>query len=327
MTPDARLGMVCDVMARHDVDVMLLGREANARVVARTARLWLAGTRAFAPGCAVVREPPAVHVLANSDDSVPAGFPVERLYGITWNPEKLLGALVAIPGLATAQRVAVDGMTPMMHALLSAGMPEAQFVDAAPVLTDLRSRPDPDRVEGVRAAAEVAGAGLAAMLAELRPGVRPRTLRGACAAAFAASGVTTPAFEAVASPLEAGRSTWLPPDHALRERQLVVLRAGALRDGWEASVARTYAVGADAPVEQPPPEEREALAAACVAGAKVGELRARGAIIFGVGYGVEPWDDGFVLPVGATCALEVVGPRSVRQDVLLLTADGIESIT
>jgi Xaa-Pro aminopeptidase len=265
-----------------------------------------------------------VHVLANSGDCVPAGFPVEHLFGITWNPEKMLDAA---RDRAWRSVRAVDGMTPIMHALLSSGMPEAQLVDAAPVLTDLRARPDPDRLVGVRAAAEAASSGLAAMIAELRPGVRPRTLRGACAEAFASWGVTTPAFEAVASPLEAGRSTWLPPDRPIREHQLVVLRAGALRDGWEASVARTYKVHHSSPMEQPRPEQWDALVAACIAGAKVGELRARGAILFGVGRGVEPWDEDYVLPVRATCALEVAGPQSVRQDVLLLTADGVEPIT
>src|SRR5690348_9965778 len=123
-------------MARHDIDVVLLGREANARAIAGTTRLWLAGTRAFAPGCVVVREPASVHVLANSDDLVPADFPVENLYGITWNPEKLLGSLAAIAGVTTARRVAVDGMTPMMHTMLAQTMPDAEFVDAAPLLTE-----------------------------------------------------------------------------------------------------------------------------------------------------------------------------------------------
>ena len=112
-----------------------------------------------------------MHVLANSDDSVPDGFPVDRLYGITWNPEKLLGALAAIPGVAAARRVAVDGMTPMMATMLDhAHARRAELVDAAPLLDRPAVAPDPERVAGVRAAAEVAAAGLAAMLAELHAG-------------------------------------------------------------------------------------------------------------------------------------------------------------
>jgi hypothetical protein len=43
-------------MGRRHVDVLVLGREANARFVSGATRLWLAGTRPFAPGCVVVRE-------------------------------------------------------------------------------------------------------------------------------------------------------------------------------------------------------------------------------------------------------------------------------
>src|SRR5262249_4268400 len=106
MNVDATLALMRDA----DVDAMILGREANARTVVDTTRLWLAGTRACAPSCVIVRGPASVHVLANTDDAVPAGFPAENLFGITWNPEKMAAALAAMPGLAGARRVAVDGM-------------------------------------------------------------------------------------------------------------------------------------------------------------------------------------------------------------------------
>jgi Xaa-Pro aminopeptidase len=318
---------IAKAMARHDIDVVLLGREANARAIAGTTRLWLAGTRAFAPGCVVVRSPASVHVLANSDDLVPADFPVENLYGITWNPEKLLGTLAAIPGVVTAQRVAVDGMTPMMHTMLSQTMPDAAFVDATPLLIELTAPPDPARSAGVRAATEVVAAGLAAMVDALRPGVRPRMLRGVCAAAFADFGVTTPAFEAVAAPLDASMSTWLPPERILDAHDRVVLRVGALRDGWEASVARTYLVGRHSPEEQPPPEQWDAIIGGCRAGVTVGSLRERGAIVYGVGRGVEPWNDDYVLTDGTTCAVEVALPHTLRQDIILITSSAPRSLT
>ena len=47
---------VLDEMARQAVDVLLLGREGNARYVSGAHRLFLAGERAFAPGCVVVGE-------------------------------------------------------------------------------------------------------------------------------------------------------------------------------------------------------------------------------------------------------------------------------
>ncbi len=219
-------------------------------------------------------------------------------------------------------------MTPMMHTLVSTVAPAAELVDAAPVLTELWSIPDPERLAGVRAAAEVATAGLAAMVDVLRPGVRPRTLRGVCSEVFASFGVTTPAYEAVAAPLGKNASTWLSPERILAERELIVLRAGALRDGWEASLARTYRIGSgDDVAEQPPPERRPPLLAACRAGSTAGELRAREAVVYGVGRGVEPWEDDFVLVAGTTCALEVSDTSAVRQDVMLITEHEPELLT
>src|SRR6202022_1542422 len=82
-------------MADADVDVLVLGREANARYVSGAHRLWLAGTRPFAPGCVVVRDTAAVHLLSITDDGVPQAVPPERLYPISWNPMNLVAAVAA----------------------------------------------------------------------------------------------------------------------------------------------------------------------------------------------------------------------------------------
>lgn len=318
---------VRDAMAQRAIDVMVLGREANARAVANTTRLWLAGTRAFSPGCVVVREPAAVHILAITDDAVPAGFPVDRLFGITWNPEKLRAEIAAIPGVAAAQCVAVDGMTPMMASLFAKAMPSARLVDASPLLAELSMRPDPERVEGVRGAAEVARAGLTAMAAALEPGVRPRTLRGACAEAFATFGVTTPAFEAIATPLDGGTSTWFAPERVLAEGERVVLRAGAIRDGWEASLARTAIVGAQPAIDDDAPTIWTELLSAIRRGTTVGALRTRGAVVYGVARGVEPWDDDVPLAPGLTCAIETSTSQWLRQDVVVVNDAGADVVT
>jgi Xaa-Pro aminopeptidase len=321
-----------EAMASNDVDALLLGREAHARAVAGTRRLWLAGTRPFTPSCVVVRSPAAVHVLANTDDVVPDGFPVDHLYGITWNPERLLDALVAIPGLVSARRIGVDGMTPFMHGLLTRALPDSTFVDAAPVLTALWGDRTVEEIDAVRAAAVIARDGLSAMVDALRPGVRPRVLRGICASRFAAAGVTTPAFEAVVAPLDRGVSTWLPPERLLADGETVVLRAGVLADGWEASLARTFVVD-EPPTEQRRPEGWNDIVATCRPGVTAGELRERGALVYGAGRGVEPWDDDFTLAPGSLVALEVeahgnAGSRPrLRQDVLLVTDGEPEQLT
>ena len=50
------LDVCLDSMARRGVDALILGREAGARAVSGADRLWLTGTRPFAPTCVVVRE-------------------------------------------------------------------------------------------------------------------------------------------------------------------------------------------------------------------------------------------------------------------------------
>jgi Xaa-Pro aminopeptidase len=315
-----------DAMARHDFDVVIFGREANARAVADTSRLWLSGTRAFSPSCVVVRATGAVHVLANTDDAVPADFPVDRLFGITWNPETLLRRLVAIPGLTDARTAAADGMTPAMHALLTRAMPSVRFVSVHPLLTDLWRRSDPERSAGVSAAAQVACDAFAAMVEILEPGVHSRALLSICAQASAAYGVTTPAFEAVSAPLEPGASTWIAPDRALAEGEVVVLRAGVLAGGWEACLARTFTI-ADPPHDLAPPTGWDAVVAECLPNTSAERLRDRGAIVYGVGRGVEPWDNAFVLGPGTVLALELRDARCVRQDVLHITESGPEILT
>ena len=73
---------------------------------------------------------------------------------------------------------------------------------------------------------------------------------------------------------------------------------GALRDGWEASVARTLVVGSAARPNSRIRRGWDALFAACKPGTTVGASRARGAVLYGVGRGVEPWDDDVPLDGG-----------------------------
>ena len=320
-TPE--LDLTLSAMERNDIDALMLGREANARAVSGANRLWIAGTRAFAPGCVVIHSQSAVHLLANSDFGF-EGFPRDHLYPITWNPERLLASLGVIPGLAAARTIGVDGMTPGVHAMLHGLLPYSRFVDAAPVIAELWGLQSAQKVAAVHEAARVACNGLAAMAAFLRDGVRARVLRGVCAERFASLAVTTPAFEAVAAPIDSGASTWLPPERLLGAGESVALRAGALRGGWEASLARTYVVG-EPSQEQPPPVGWDEAFALCRTGTFVGQLRDLEAVVYGVGRGVEPYDDTLQLRSGMVCALELHRANRLHQDTLLIT-DGAPRI-
>ena len=106
-----RRDRVLSAMAGADLDVLVLGEQANVVYASGHHRLWTAGTRPHAPTCIVVRRTGATHLLSTWDEGVPDDVPFEHLFGITWNPEVMGAALAAIPGLSDARRLGVDGMT------------------------------------------------------------------------------------------------------------------------------------------------------------------------------------------------------------------------
>ena len=120
-----RLTRALAEMKRDDLDALILGREANARYVSGARRLWTVGMRPFGPGCVVLREPRAVHLLTTWDEGIPAEIPHENLFPTTWSPENLMAHLHEIPGLGDARRIGVDGMTPLFDQLLPVALPKA----------------------------------------------------------------------------------------------------------------------------------------------------------------------------------------------------------
>jgi Xaa-Pro aminopeptidase len=289
-----------DAMERAQLDALVLGRDAHVRAITGETRLWLAGTRPFTASCVVVREAQATHVPP-----------------IMWNPANVAELLRSLPGFSAARTVGVDGMTPAARTLLGSVVPNAVFVDATPMLRELLRVKLPEELDALRAAAAVAVEAFSETRRGLEPGVKPAQLRGRFIQAAAAHGVTTPAFEAVAAP--SGPSTWWSSDRELPVGDArIVLRGGVLRDGWEASLARTY----DGRDEVVPPHW-DAVVHACTAGARVGEVF----ITHGVGRGVEPLDDDVVLEPGMVVAVELEAGGAVRQDAVLITNAEPEILT
>src|SRR5271165_1049357 len=105
-------------MEKHDIDVLVLGRQANVRYVTGAPQLWVAGTRPFGPGCVLVRATGAVHLLSTWDEGIPPEIPHENLYGISFNSTNFLEALRRVEGAATARTVGTDGLTPSSARLL-----------------------------------------------------------------------------------------------------------------------------------------------------------------------------------------------------------------
>ncbi|HUO48464.1 MAG TPA: aminopeptidase P family N-terminal domain-containing protein, partial [Acidimicrobiales bacterium] len=224
-------------MEAHDLDALLLGREANARYVSGAPRLWTAGTRPFGPGCVLVRGG-AVHLVSTWDEGIPDDIPHDHLFGITWNPGKLLAWLGGIDGMADARRIGTDSLTPRFAQLLPKVFPHAELVDAEPALEAARRVKTPEEVDAIRRAVGVADTALAAAVAELHPGVTERHLAAVFMAAMAGQGVTTPSTQQVA---------WISSGPRPRRRagvgpvtgsDLVSFDAGVVAGGYGGEVGR-----------------------------------------------------------------------------------------
>jgi Xaa-Pro aminopeptidase len=288
---------VIDEMARADVDVLLLGREGNARYVSGAHRLFLASERAFAPGCVVVRETAAVHLLSNTDFAIPETIPREALYATSWNPATLVGRIGAIPGVASAGRIGVDGLTPLFEGLLASALPGAELVDGEAVMRSARRIKSADEVELIRAAAGVASAVMTAAFDAVTAGAGDDTVKAVAMEEMAARGVTTAAFEPLVD----------------RDDGRITVAVGVLREGWEADLTRT-APGAVQP------DAQSTAVAKCRPGTSAIDI---GADVHGVGLGYEVLTPSEVLEAGMVLSVGTAGAR----DTVLVTEKGPDVLT
>src|SRR6201993_3519650 len=231
-------------MERHDLDVLVLGRQANVRYVSGAPQLWVAGTRPFGPTCVFVRDTGAIHLLSTWDEGVPDDIPHENLYGITWNPTNTISVLKKIQGAATAKRVGTDALSPGFAQLLPMAFPNGELVDGELGMRAARRVKTTEEVTALREAIRVAEVGLPAAVAELRPGVSEKTLAGILLEAMAAGGASTPSTQDAAW-VTARDHPWrrASDDGRVQPGDLVAFSAGALAGGYTGEVGRTWPVG------------------------------------------------------------------------------------
>ena len=250
-----RRARLLEAMAEAGLDVLVLGRPANITYASGARQLWTAGARPFGPGAVVMAGSGQVHLLSTWDDGVPEEIARDHLFGLSWNPARIAANLAAIPGLAAATRIGTDGWSPGAGSLITSVAPGAAVADAGPALATARRTKTVDELACLRTAAAAAEGGMAALVEALRPGVTERQLMGVHAAALARLGLPTPPIEAAACVMPAeggapegqggpGRLRRLVSDRAARAGQMVVLTAGALYAGYEATLSRTWLVGA-----------------------------------------------------------------------------------
>ncbi|SOX56017.1 aminopeptidase P family protein [Mycobacterium ahvazicum] len=347
-----------DQMAAHDLDVLVLGRQANVRYVTGAPQLWVAGTRPFGPSCVLVRETGAVHLLSTWDEGIPEDIPHENLYGISWNPMNTMSALERIPGAATARRVGTDALSPVFAQLLPTAFPNAQLVDGELAMRAARRIKTAEEIAALRHSVAVVESALAAAVSELRPGVSEQALAGVLLEASAAGGVSTPSNQDVAW-VTSRTHPWrrADGDGRIQDGDLVAFSAGVLAGGYVGEVGRTW------PADRKHAPNGAAalyarweglwgrLIAACQPGAGAGELlaayRAAGEpeppmpVARGLGMGFDPpvvskhlpstaaeerLEPGMVLAVTGYVWAEGVGAVFGREAVLI-TADGPEVLT
>jgi Xaa-Pro aminopeptidase len=246
---DARLRLgrrerILSEMEAADVDVLVLGREANARYVSGAPRLWTAGSRAFGPGCVLVRATGAIYLLSTWDEGVPDDIPRDHLYGISFNPARLLQVLKGIDGASTARTVATDALTPGAAQMFPEAFPVADLVDGEQLMRRARTVKTPLEVEAIRRSIGIAERSLAAALAALEPGVTERRLTGVFMEAMAAAGVTTPSTQDVAW-IMSRNGSWHPArrDVPVAAGDLVAFDAGVVAGGYVGELGRTATVG------------------------------------------------------------------------------------
>ncbi|MGV0806883.1 M24 family metallopeptidase [Mycolicibacterium setense] len=231
-------------MEVHDLDVLVLGRQANVRYISGAPQLWVVGTRPFGPICTFVRATGEIHLNSTWDEGIPEEIPHENLYGLAWNPMTLMSVLQDIKGAETARRVGTDALTPTFAKLLPMAFPNAELVDGEQAMRAARRVKTPEEILALRRALAVAEEGLAKGMAELVPGITEKRLAGAVLEAEAAGGVSTPATQDAAW-VTSKDHPWrrAEGDGRVREGDLVALSAGVLADGYVAEVARTACVG------------------------------------------------------------------------------------
>ncbi|WP_197375075.1 M24 family metallopeptidase [Mycolicibacterium baixiangningiae] len=343
-------------MEIHNLDMLVLGRQANVRYISGAPQLWVVGTRPFGPICEFVRATGEIHLNNTWDEGIPEEIPHENLYGFAWNPMTLVGILQNIKGADTFRRVGTDALTPTFAKLLPMAFPNAELIDAEQAMQAARRIKTPEEVQALRRALVVAEEGLAAGVAALGPGTTDKALAGAVLEAEAAGGVSTPATQDAAW-VTSKEHPWrrADDDGLVRDGDLVALSAGVLADGYVAEVARTLYVGEPTDAVRALYRRRDdlwdRLLEACRPGMtasalldayqQAGERLPAMPVAHGLGLGFDPpvvsptlrataeadiLEEGMVLAVTAYVWEQGVGAVFTR-DAVLITADGAEILS
>lgn len=319
----ARRDRVFDAMATVGLDVLVLARRDSVAYATGARALWTAGGRPFGPACVLVEAARSTHLLSSWDAGVPPEVPFEHLYGVTWNGAILAGALAAIPGFATAQRIGVEALSPGFEHMARRLAPRAELVPTDDLMRAVRALKLPAEVARIRAAVGVAGAAMEAAGAALADGAGPTAVRVAALRAAARRAVTIPTSGVAVRPAD-------PADGARCH-----VDVGFLVDGYEGGRGRTLPGGDD---DAPAVAAQRRLIDACRPGASAADLRSAMSagvtrwVVRGSGMGfeapvmTETLGRADVIEEGMVLSVEVELGGRRRRDLALVGTDASEAL-
>jgi Xaa-Pro aminopeptidase len=239
-----------------------------------------------------------------------------------------MARLAAIPGLATARRIGVDNLTPLMESLLGATFPNSELTDGQSVMLAARRHKLPAELDVIRRAVDLATEALEAARAMARPGVRERDVLAHFEQRMCELGTTTPAFEGTF-----GHA--FPSDRLLVTGDRIVLDAGVLVQGYEGGLARTIVCGRDQPDSTPADDVLMTISSALKPGATGADLwaawdatgfgRPTQPLLHGTGLGLEPpvvGADVVTLDAGMTLSLRTEVDGWIRRDTVVVADTG-----
>jgi Xaa-Pro aminopeptidase len=120
----------------------------------------------------------------------------------------------------------------------------ARWVDAGPVVENLRAVKDPEELSTMREAAQLISKVFAAVLPKIRPGISELDISAEMEYEMKMSGASGPSFETI---IASGERSALPHARAtaklLGKNELVVLDQGAILRGYSSDMTRTVFLG------------------------------------------------------------------------------------
>jgi Xaa-Pro aminopeptidase len=235
-------------MAERGLDAMLVTDLVNVRYL--TGYVGTNGAAVLAPDRRVLLTDSRYLVRARAETSGVEVQPAGR--------DLLGGAAAVLAGVGGRVGVEADHVTLSTHARLLEALPGVELVPVSGMVEDLRVRKEPEEVELMRRAAEIADEALETLSREPIVGRPEAEVAWALESALRARGAEAASFPIIvagaangAEPHHASGRDPVPPD------TLVVVDLGAVVGGYASDCTRTFATG-------PLPEPLERAYAVCL---------------------------------------------------------------